>query len=315
MITATGPTAPLDAAISIDIVRQPTGTYFLAIGDASRSTHGEVKIYQRSGTTLGSPNGWTLIQTISSPSSSATGGGVGFGQFVYLDGDYAYIGAPQDNDGSLGSSVYLFKWDVGTSLYTQRTRLTVPSGYMIGTHGAIKDSHGFVAAYYMNQQGNSGIFVFERDGISDTWNELIRINKPYECDTNAGSFGGTGDGAVALDTTASGEFLVRAAVMGCSGGMNSALSPQPTYTTQYHQPGSIFTYNLFPSAGGGGGGLGSLPTTNDDDDDDDDELEDGQIAGIAVGCIAFAILSFVVYFCRRRRQQQNNQQFVAATQP
>ena len=44
-------------------------------------------------------------------------------------------------------------------------------------------------------------------------------------------------------------------------------------------------------------------------------LEDGQIAGIAVGCIAFATLSFVVYFCRRRRQQQNNQQFVAAKQP
>ena len=319
VITATGPTSSGEAAISIDIVQQPTGLYFLAIGDASRNTHGQVKIYERTGTPLGSANGWTLLQTIDSPSVLANGGGVGFGRFLYFEDNYAYIGAPQDNDGSLGSSVYIFKWDVASTSYTQRTRLTVPSGYMIGTFGAINGLAGFLAAYYMNTQGNSGIFVFERDGISDTWNELIRINQPYECDTNAGSFGGTGDGGIALDTTASGEFQVRAAVMGCSGGRNSALSPQPSYTSQNHQPGSIFTYNLFPSAGGGGGGgggaggggIGSLPTTNDDDD----ELEDGQIAGIAVGCIAFAVLSFVVYFCRRRRQQQNTQQFVATTQP
>eukprot|EP00223_Ostreococcus_mediterraneus_P003769 CAMPEP_0174586760 /NCGR_PEP_ID=MMETSP0929-20130131/28065_1 /TAXON_ID=548131 ORGANISM="Ostreococcus mediterraneus, Strain clade-D-RCC2572" /NCGR_SAMPLE_ID=MMETSP0929 /ASSEMBLY_ACC=CAM_ASM_000573 /LENGTH=677 /DNA_ID=CAMNT_0015768785 /DNA_START=104 /DNA_END=2137 /DNA_ORIENTATION=- len=263
VITATGPTSPGEYPISIDIVQQPTGTSFLAIGDASRNTHGQVQIYQRTGATLGSANGWTLLQTINSPSlqTSSVSGGVGFGYSLYFDDNYAYIGAPHDNDGSLGSSVYIFKWDVASTSYTQRTRLTVPSGYRIGTFGAINGLAGFLAAYYTNTQGNSGIFVFERDGISDTWNELIRINKPYECDTNYGSFGGTGDGAIALDTTASGEFQVRAAVMGCSGGTNSALSPQPSYTSQNtpHQPGSIFTYNLFPSAGGGGGGP-SIPS-------------------------------------------------------
>jgi hypothetical protein len=168
---------------------------------------------------------------------------------------------------------------------------------MIGTHGDIAGDNGLLAASYTTTANENGIYVFKRDASSGQWGEYKRILQPGEC--GDGAFGNTGDGAIVLENV----FLS----VGCNRAPNSDLSPIPQYVP-LHQPGSVLTYDTSASGsydqGPGPTGYGAATVDDDDDDDDDDDLDKGEIAGIAIGCIAFAVIVLFFYLtCRRKRRE------------
>jgi len=291
---------------SIDMISQNTGTVFIAFGAAAANTNGEVVIYKRDGSAIGQQNSWSELQNIPSPSNTraVSDASVSFGAYVHMHSYDIFVGAPNDDDGGLGSSVYVYTWSVSAGEYELADRLTVPSGHMIGTHGDIAGSNGLLAASYTTTSNELGIYVFKRDDSTGVWGDFLRIPKPDEC--GDGAFGSTGDGAIVLENV----FLS----VGCNRAQNSQLSSAPDYVPQ-HQPGSVLIYDVSsaPSSGSTGDGAATDAAT-DDDDDDDDDLSKGEIAGIAIGCIAFAVI--VLFICRRficprespRTQQQPLQQ-------
>jgi len=287
---------------SIDMISQNTGTVFFAFGAPETNTHGDVVIYKRDGSATAQPNSWSELQNIPSPSNTAStsSASVYFGAYVHMHSYDIFVGAPNDDDGGLGSSVYVYTWSVSAGEYELADRLTVPSGHMIGTHGDIAGSNGLLAASYTTTSNELGIYVFKRDDSTGVWGDFLRIPKPDEC--GDGAFGSTGDGAIVLENV----FLS----VGCNRAENSQLSPTPDYVPQ-HQPGSVLTYDLMADTSSGSTGDGAATDAATDDDDD---LSKGEIAGIAIGCIAFAVI--VLFICRRficprespRTQQQPRQQ-------
>jgi hypothetical protein len=290
---------------SIDMISQNTGTVFFAFGAAEANTHGEVVIYKRDGSAIGTANSWSELQNIPSPSNTASTSSVSFGAYVHMHSDDIFVGAPNDDDGDLGSSVYVYTWSVSAGEYELADRLTVPSGHMIGTHGDIAGSNGLLAASYTTTSNEVGIYVFKRDDSTGVWGDFLRIPKPDEC--GDGAFGNTGDGAIVLENV----FLS----VGCNRAENSQLSPTPDYVPT-HQPGLVLIYDVSsaPSSGSTGDGAATAAAATDDDDDDDDDLSKGEIAGIAIGCIAFAVIVLCIcrlFICRRESpwtQQQPQQQ-------
>ena len=280
---------------SIDMISQNTGTLFIAFGASGANTNGEVVIYKRDGSVIGTPNSWSELQNIPSPSNTAavSDASVSFGANVHMHSDDIFVGAPNDDDGGLGSSVYVYTWSVSAGEYELADRLTVPSGYTIGTNGDIAGSNGLLAASYTTTSNELGIYVFKRDDSTGVWGDFLRIPQPDECRDgafanfgNAPTNGAVGDGAIVLENV----FLS----VGCTRAQNSQLSPQPTYVPG-NQPGSVLTYDVmtYTSSGSTGDGAATDAAT----DDDDDDLSKGEIAGIAIGCIAFAVI--VLFICRR----------------
>ena len=292
---------------SVDMISQNTGTVFFAFGASEANTHGEVVIYKRDGSVIGQQNSWSELQNIPSPSNTAAASSVvSFGAYVHMHSYDIFVGAPNDDDGGLGSSVYVYTWSVSAGEYELADRLTVPSGHLIGTHGDIAGSNGLLAASYTTTSNELGIYVFKRDYSTGVWGDFLRIPKPDEC--GDGAFGSTGDGAIVLENV----FLS----VGCNRAENSQLSPQPDYVPG-QQPGSVLTYDVM-NTGSGSTGDGAATdadaATADDATDDDDDLSKGEIAGIAIGCIAFAVIVLIIcrrFICPRESpwtQQQPQQQ-------
>ncbi|KPA12837.1 Dystroglycan-type cadherin-like domain protein, partial [Candidatus Magnetomorum sp. HK-1] len=100
-----------------------------------------------------------------------------FGYAVSISGDYAIVGAYQDDDnGSSSGSAYIFKRN-GTS-WTQEAKLTASDGYVsddFGTSVSISNDYAIVGAQYNDAvASNSGAaYIFKRSG--STWNQVEKL--------------------------------------------------------------------------------------------------------------------------------------------
>ncbi len=100
------------------------------------------------------------------------GGGVNannrFGQSVAIEGNYAIIGSPDDDDlGSDSGSAYIFFWN-GTN-WVQQTKLTASDGGDFAFFGNAVSIAGNYAVVGGRNTGNGKVYIFERSG--STWTE------------------------------------------------------------------------------------------------------------------------------------------------
>ena len=149
----------------------------------------------------------------------------------------------------------------------------------------------YFAALTINGAGlgnGDAFYVFEKDSAG-TWNEKLFAHDP---DCQMAFQGRSFDtGFVIIDDTTSSpsEDYVRLEA-GCEAYANPNVARPSTYPTG-RQTGAIFTFNI-----GSGSGSGSGSSKSDD-------LSDDEIAGIAVGCVAFIAL-IIIFICVRRRKSQ-----------
>jgi hypothetical protein len=100
-----------------------------------------------------------------------------FAYSVSIDGDYAIVGAADDDDsGSSSGSAYIF-WRDGAG-WVQQAKLTAADGAAddyFGRSVSISGDYAIVAAYYDDDDGlNSGsAYIFRRDGMS--WIQQAKI--------------------------------------------------------------------------------------------------------------------------------------------
>jgi hypothetical protein len=138
-------------------------------------------------------------------------------------------------------------------------------------------------------------YVFEKDS-SDSWNEKIRV-----LDSDCNNFGGSFHKGYYIDDDTTGSYNHVRLLAGCTSYANPNLSSQPTNGNA----GVIFGYDIgsLPPGSGSGSGSGSDSGSGSGSGSGSDKLADGEIAGIAVGCIAFAVLVALFLICRRRKRQ------------
>jgi hypothetical protein len=100
-----------------------------------------------------------------------------FGLSVAIDGDYALVGAPYDNDnGTDSGSAYIFKRD--GSLWNEQAKLTASdaaAGDRFGQSVAIAGEYALISAYADDDRGNNSgsAYIFKRNGSS--WNEQAKL--------------------------------------------------------------------------------------------------------------------------------------------
>ncbi|MBN1627070.1 MAG: PASTA domain-containing protein, partial [Deltaproteobacteria bacterium] len=114
-----------------------------------------------------------------------------FGYAVSIDGDYAIIGAREDDNGGLSTSgsAYIFKREGDT--WIQQVKLTpdeLTSNEYFGSYVAIDGDYTVVGSPYSDNSGytNSGaMYIYQRDG--ESWVEQAKITDPEA--VSSGRFG------------------------------------------------------------------------------------------------------------------------------
>ncbi len=101
-----------------------------------------------------------------------------FGRSVAIDGDYAIVGCPKDNDqGAESGSVYIFKRKGHN--WTEQTKLLPEDGHAeggFGTSVSIQGNYAVVGAagfLISSWSGTGAVYLFERNG--ETWNQIKKI--------------------------------------------------------------------------------------------------------------------------------------------
>jgi hypothetical protein len=100
-----------------------------------------------------------------------------FGWSVSISGDYAIVGAHEDDDKGIESgSAYIFRWD-GTS-WSQQAKLTASDGAAgdyFGYSVSISGDYAIVGAIYDDDKGSASgsAYIFKRDGTS--WSEQAKL--------------------------------------------------------------------------------------------------------------------------------------------
>ena len=132
-----------------------------------------------------------LISTITNPSSYSTPGGDRFGNAVAIDGNYAIIGAYNEDDATGGSAgvAYIYKTDTGdwTDAYVLHT-LTNPNNDGLSTQDRfsyesvdMEGTKAIIGAY--SEGGNSGaVYVF--DVITGNLLQTVTNPNPFSTPNN-----------------------------------------------------------------------------------------------------------------------------------
>jgi FG-GAP repeat len=135
--------------------------------------------------------------------------GAHFGQSVAISGDYAIVGAPDDNEGGFtgNGSAVIFKKNAATGAWEQQgAKLINPSpanGDAFGISVAISGDYAIVGAYYDSEgvglMNNGSSTVYKRNATTGTWepqgNKLINANASSQ-DYFGGSVAISGDYAI-----------------------------------------------------------------------------------------------------------------------
>ena len=293
---------------SIGVVLSSSGKYIVVISDhLGNSGNGQVEICTRATTTttaLGSTatGTWTCAFTTSpsttaAPSVGGAPANVWFGRYVCMDDVYMMVGAPGDGANGADGSYYVYKRDSNDVYQDESQQLTVTQGSPVQC--TIKGN--YFAAFAINGAGvgslgpNDAFYVFEKDSAG-TWNEKLFV---HDSDCQMGWEASSYDTAFVIidDTTSSpSENYVRLEA-GCIAYANPNVARPSSYPTG-RQTGAVFTFNI-EGVSGGGAGSGSGTASGSDD------LRDDEIAGIAVGCVAFVAAVILVFACCRRRRRSD----------
>jgi len=116
-----------------------------------------------------------LLHTLNNPNPYSTSAGDAFGKYVDISGNYAIVGAYQEDDaGTDSGKVYIYDVTTGTLLRT----LNNPNAYgtsssdYFGSAVAISGNYAIVSAYIEDDAGvtNSGkAYIFNLDIYNPTW--------------------------------------------------------------------------------------------------------------------------------------------------
>ena len=141
------------------------------LNDDRGSASGSAYIFRRTGT-----NTWDAGTKIR---ASDEAGGDFFGTSVAIDGDYAIVGADQNDDGGSNSgSAYIFRrtgtntWDAGTKILAS----DAVSGDQFGVSVGIDGNTAVVGAYGNDDGGSASgsAYIFRRTG-TNTWDAGTKI--------------------------------------------------------------------------------------------------------------------------------------------
>ncbi len=102
-----------------------------------------------------------------------------FGWSVSLSGDYAIVGAYQDDDNgsSSGSAYILYKDQGGTNNWGELTKLTASDGAAsdyFGSSVSLSGDYAIVGAYNDDNNGSAYIFHKDQDG-TNSWGQLTKL--------------------------------------------------------------------------------------------------------------------------------------------
>jgi len=129
--------------------------------DDKGNRSGSAYIFKRDGT------GWVQQQKLLAADGAA---GDRFGRSVSLSGDFAIVGAPQDDDkGNSSGSAYIFKWNAGS--WVQQQKLLAADGAARDQFGPSVSISGDLAIVGAPGDADKGqwtgsAYIFKRDGTS-----------------------------------------------------------------------------------------------------------------------------------------------------
>ena len=287
-----------------------SGDYALVGAQGDNSQAGSAYIFVRSGTT------WTQQQKLTA--SDAASGDL-FGSSVSISGDYAVVGARQDN--SNAGSAYIFVRS-GTT-WTQQQKLTasdVVEADSFGISVSVSGNYAVVGAYGNDDAGtysNSGsAYIFVRSGTTWTQQQKLTASDAAASDAFGMSVSVSGDYAVvgAYDTNDGANLRGSAYVfvMSCdastaptNGGVGSCTSSLATGSTCQPTCNSGYTVSGTSSCN-----AGTLTAATCDATSTTSRLvlDDANIAGIAIACFVFVVgVAVGAYVCVRRRTRGGRQ--------
>ena len=157
----------------------------------SDSNIGEVYVWVRSGET------WSQQDNLV-PADGTTGDR--FGISLSLNGDYAIIGASEDDDnGDASGSAYIFKRS-GSS-WTQQQKLVAPDGVSddeFGRSVSIGSDYAIIGAYQDDDNGNESgsAYIFQRNGSTWTQQQKLVASDGDSLDNFGASVSISGDYAI-----------------------------------------------------------------------------------------------------------------------
>ena len=110
-----------------------------------------------------------------------------FGNSVDVSGDYAIVGAWEDDDGgNTSGSAYIFMRDPGTGNWNQTAKLVASDGAVNDRFGCSVDMHGdyAIVGAYGNSHPSYGMgaaYIFQKDADSEDWVQRAKLvaNDPY----------------------------------------------------------------------------------------------------------------------------------------
>ncbi|MHC4646992.1 MAG: M4 family metallopeptidase [Planctomycetota bacterium] len=117
----------------------------------------------------GSGSSWTQEAKLTA-SDGASGDWFGIGgnqgKAVSIDGDYAIVGAPGDDDNGINSgSAYIFKRDGSWSQQAKLTASDGAAGDRFGSSVSIDGDYAIIGTYYDDNESGSA-YIFKREGTS-----------------------------------------------------------------------------------------------------------------------------------------------------
>jgi hypothetical protein len=159
--------------------------------DDDGSNSGSAYIYHWDGSS------WTEQQKLTASDAAATDY---FGNSVSISGDYAIVGAREnDDDGSNSGSAYIYHWD--GSNWTEQKKLTASDAAAADHFGhsvAISGDYAIVGALYSDDNGSESgsAYVYYRDGSNWTNEEKLTASDAAGADHFGKSVSISGDYAI-----------------------------------------------------------------------------------------------------------------------